>query len=187
MGIPGGSMGLGFGLDKASSIPKQKHRWLVFFPDISSQGIGILPPAKSARPSMSFKEIEIQHVTETIFYPGKPEWKTITLALYDICSEYNPKGEHPVMNWLKRLFNPEEAEYKFIIDEAEDTNNFKLECVVELYDACGNCMEKWRLNNVWPQAVDFQDLDMSSSEVLMAEMTLRYDRAYITRLGCTPN
>lgn len=187
MGIPGGSMGLGFGLEKLTSIPKQKHRWLFYFTDVSAKGIGILPPAKSARPSTSFKEIEIQHVTETVYFPGKPEWKTITLSLYDICSEYNPKGEHPVMNWLKRLYDPESADYTFIIDEADDTKNFKLDASVELYDGCGNCLEKWILNNCWPQAVDFQDLDMGSSDVLLAEMTLRYDRAYITRTNCTPN
>lgn len=187
MGIPGGSMGLGFGLEKPTTIPKQKHRWLFYFTDISAKGIGVLPPAKSARPSMSFKEIEVQHVTETIFFPGKPEWKTITLSLYDICSAYNPKGEHPVMNWLKRLFDPESADYKFIIDEGDDANNFKLDAAVELYDGCGNCLEKWFLNNCWPQSCDFQDLDMGSSDVLLAEMTLRYDRAYITRMNCTPN
>lgn len=186
MGIPGGSMGLGFGLENPTSIPKQKHRWLFYFTDVSAKGIGVLPPAKSARPSVSFKEIEVQHVTETFFYPGKPEWKSITLALYDICSPSNPKGEHPVMNWLKRLFDPEQAAYKFIINES-DEKNFKLDAAVELYDGCGNCLEKWMLDNCWPQACEFQELDMGSSEVLLAEMTLRYDRAYITRSGCTPN
>jgi hypothetical protein len=187
MGIPGGSMGLGLGLEKATSIAKQKHRWLFYFTDISAKGIGVLPPAKSARPSMSFKELEVQHMNEIIFFPGKPEWKTISLSLYDICSTYNPKGEHPVMNWLKRLFDPESAEYGFVIDENDDANNFKLDATLELYDGCGNCLEKWIINNCWPQAVDFQDLDMGTSDVLLAEMTLRYDRAYITKNGCTPN
>ncbi|MFM9726402.1 phage tail protein, partial [Streptomyces scabiei] len=81
---------------------------------------------------------------------------------------------------------PESADYKFIIDEGDDANNFKLDAAVELYDGCGNCLEKWFLNNCWPQSCDFQDLDMGSSDVLLAEMTLRYDRAYITRMNCTP-
>jgi hypothetical protein len=180
MGIPGGSMGLGFGLEKETSVVKQKHRWLFFFTDVSAQGIGILPPAKSARPSVSFKEIEVQHVNEIIYYPGKPEWKTINLSLYDICSPYNPKGKHPVMNWLRRLYDPESANYRFIINDTEQ-ENFKLDATVELYDGCGNCLEKWILNNCWPQSCDFQELDMGSSDVLLADMTLRYDRAYITR------
>lgn len=187
MGIPGGSMGLGFGLEKTNSVFKQKNRWLFYFTDISAKGIGILPPAKSARPSMSFKEIEVQHLNETIFFPGKPEYKTLTLSLYDLCSENNPKGEHPVINWLRRLYDSESGDYGFIIDESDDEKNLKLDACVELYDGCGNCLEKWILENCWPQNCEFQDLDMSSSEVLMVDLTLRYDRAYITRNECTPN
>jgi len=176
--IPGGSMGMGYGLESPTMIPKQKHRWLFFFTDVSAQGIGILPPAKAARPSVSFKEIEVQHINETIFYPGKPEWKTITLSLYDICSPNTTAGQHPIMNWLKRLFDPESAEYKFAVND--DINQcFKQDATVELYDPCGRCMEKWLLDNCWPQSCEFQELDMSSGDVLLADVTLRYDRAYI--------
>jgi len=176
--IKGGSMGLGRGLENPSSIPKQKHRWLFFLTDVSADGIDVLPPVKAARPSISFKENEVQHLNEIIYYPGKPEWKTITLQLYDICSDNSEPGEHPVMTWLKLLFDPQSGSYNFIIGDGSGSN-FKLDASIELYDGCGNCLEKWMLDNCWPQACDFQDLDMGVSEVVLAEMTIRYDRAYI--------
>src|ERR1022692_894224 len=105
------NMGLQFGLDQSGTIFKQKHRWLFMIPDVSAQGINALPPSKAARPSVSFKEIEVQHVTETIYYPGKPEWKTITLSLYDLGCR-----DSPIMTWLKRLYDAQSATYAFIIN-----------------------------------------------------------------------
>jgi hypothetical protein len=48
-----------------------------------------------------------------------------------------------------------------------------------MYDGCGNCIERWQYDNLWPQAVDFQELDMGSSDIVMADITCRYDRAYV--------
>lgn len=184
-------MGLNFGLENPNTIYKRKHRWLFYFNDIASSGIGVLPPAKSARPTLSFKEIEVQHVNETIYYPGKPEWKTLNLALYDIVNPVNG-GTHPVMNWLMRLFDPQQAQYNFIINPSPSPQAgqaqqqpvyFKLDATVELYDPCGICIEKWYLDNAWPQQCDFQELDMASVDVLLADMTLRFDRAYIVPCG----
>lgn len=176
--IPGDSMGFGLGLENLNMTPKQKHRWLFGFADVSAQGIGVMPPSRAARPGVGFKELEVQHLNETIYFPGKPEFKTITLAFYDICSQHTTLGKHPIMNWLMRLFDPERANYGFIIDDTTSVY-FKLDATLELYDPCGNCLEKWMFDNCWPQSCDFQDLDMGSSEVLLAEVILRYDRAYI--------
>ncbi len=172
-------MGLQFGLENPKTVFKQKHRWLFRIPDVSAQGIAALPPQKAARPSISFKEIEVQHLNETIYYPGKPEFKTINLTLYDIKCR-----QSPVMDWLTKLYDPQTGDYQFIISD-DISKNFKVDANLELLDSCGNCLEMWRYENCWPQQVDFQELDMSSVDVLVAEITLRYDRAYIIQCGDT--
>ncbi len=175
--MPQENMGLGFGLEKPSTVFKRKFLWLFKIPGISAEGTRSLPPEKAARPSLSFREIEVQHVNETIFYPGKPEWKTLNLVLFDIkCNE------NPVFDWLRRLYDPAQGTYRFVIN-GDVTTNFKQNAILEMYDPCGGCIEKWNYENCWPQTAEFQELDMGSSDVMMVDLTLRYDRAYV--VPCT--
>lgn len=167
------SMGLGYGLEKATTVYKRKFRWLFSIPDVSVDGVRALPPYKSARPSFSFKEQEVQHLTETIFFPGKPEFKAFTLTLYDVQCQ-----SHPVFDWIRTtLYDPEFGQYNFVINSQGES--FKKNATLTMLDACGNCLEMWGFDNVWPQNADFQELDMSSSDVMMVDLTIRYDRAYM--------
>ena len=77
----GKDMGLGI-LNLPNTCFKRKHRWFVKFDDIDYADI--LPPNKTARPTLSFKEMEAQHLNETIYFPGKPDWKPINLTLYEM-------------------------------------------------------------------------------------------------------
>lgn len=169
MGRP---MGLDFGLESPSVCYKRKYRWLFKIPDVSAEGVNALPPSKGARPNLSFKEMEAQHLTETIYYPGKPEWKPVNLTLYEV----GRKGvDHPVLKWIKELYNPENGTWKPSCDGFK-----RFQCFLEMYDGCGELLERWVFENIWVQAIEFGDLDMSSSEVVVCDMTLRYDRAYVT-------
>jgi len=164
------NMGLDFGL--GTDCFKHKFRWLFKIPDICASGVNSLPPAKGARPNISFKEMEVQHINETLYYPSKPEWKPITLVLFDL-----KRNRHPVFDWFKNIYNPCNGEWK-----ASGENNFKKTVTLELYDGCGNVIEEWRYDNAWPQAIEFGELDMGISEYLTIDITLRYDRAVIEQL-----
>jgi hypothetical protein len=162
-------MGPDFGLGDDDVCFKRKFRWLLTIPEVSAEKISTLPPLKSARPSLSFKEMEAQHVSETIYFPGKPEWKPISLSLYDI-----KKPTHPVFDWIKKLYDPQAGTYQFSCE------GFKKDrATLELYDGCGEVIETWIFENVWPQSIEFGELDMTASEFLTCDLTLRYDRAYI--------
>lgn len=163
------NMGLDYGLEKPNSCIKRKFRWLLKIPDISASGIKSLPPMKSARPNISFKEIQAEHLNETIYFPSKPEWKPITLTLFDL-----KKNQHPVINWLNKLYNACTGKMQTPID-----NDFIQYAILEMYDGSGAIMETWIYEDVWPQAIDFEDLDMSSSEIVTCSITLRYARAYL--------
>ncbi len=166
------NMGFDFGLNSPLTIFKRKNRWVFSIPNISDETISALPPSKSSRPSISFKEIEAQHLNETIYYPGKPDWKPITISLYDIKKENVEKN--PVFDWLIKLYDPQKGKFSYSCDGFKQQ-----EAILELLDGCGGILEKWKFINVWPQNVEFGDLDMQSSEILTCDLTLRYDRAYI--------
>lgn len=167
------TMGFDFGLDSADTCFKRKNRWLFTIFGISADESSALalPPSKANRPSVSFKEIEVQHVTETIKLPGKPDWKPITLTLYDLRKEKNP-----VFQWIKNVYDSENGFYFPSSDFFKKPNSR-----LELYDGCGNVIEGWILENIWPQNIEFGELDYSSSEVVTCDLTLVYDRAYITK------
>jgi hypothetical protein len=169
-------MNMGLGKVGASDTCfKRKYRFLFRINDISgdtSDGVNALPPLKSARPSLSFKEMEAQHLNETIFYPSKPEWKPVNLVLYDIKGSTNP-----VWKWITKAYDPslDNGGWKPSV-----SSGFKIgRCSLEMYDGCGSVIEKWVFEGAWCQNIDFGDLDMSSSEVSTIDLTLRYDRAYI--------
>lgn len=179
-------MGFDFGLNSPNTCFKQKHRWLFTIAGICADGVSSLPPARGARPSLSFKEIEAQHVNETVYFPSKPDWKPINLTLYDIIRE--GQESHVIFEWLRKMYDVQAGTFALGSTTNLSVANlrggqakvaFKVPfAILNLYDGCGNTLEKWTFENVWPQNIEFGELDMTSSDVVTCDLTLRYDRAY---------
>src|SRR5687767_8236993 len=97
----------------ASATFKKKNRWrfvikgLIEMDNFQSP---VLPPLKSARPSISFKEQTIEHLVETITRPMKAEWAPLEVTLYDIQCNKNP-----MFSWLKRLYDPKAGIYRHTV------------------------------------------------------------------------
>jgi hypothetical protein len=169
------SMGFGI-LASPNAVYKRKNRWLMKIDGIADDGTSALPPAKGARPSLTFKEMEAQHLNETIYYPSKTEWKPIQLTLYDLnissggCTNKGKK----VFDWVKKVYDPENGGWVAPCDV-----EFKKDCRLEMYDGCGEILETWIFENAWPQVVEWGELDMSEGNIVMLDITLRYDRAYL--------
>lgn len=153
---------------------KTRFRWKFIVPSISADGVSSLPPMKAGRPGLNFREMQAEHLNEVIYFPSKPEWKQIQLSLYDICKEGSPT-ENPVFTWIRRAYDPKDCSKWF---PAIDPVSVKPVALLRLYDGCGNTVEEWTFEHIWPQNTEFGELDMSSSEVLTVDVTLRYDRAY---------
>jgi hypothetical protein len=182
---------------------KRKFRWVMEIDNVSGDAINTLPPQKSARPNINFKTIEAQHLNESIHYPGKPEWKPINLTLYDVIGNAGsscPQQKHPVFDWLKKIYNPGIREYtgknggtgsgRTMLPSdyvpptdlawySDAVNGYKRTARLKMLNGCGDVLEEWIYENAWPEAIEFGDLDYANSEVVTADITLRYDRAYI--------
>jgi hypothetical protein len=165
-------MGFDFGLENKETCFKRKFRWLLTIEGISADqnSVNSLPPLKSARPNISFKEMEVKHLIENVYYPARPDWKPITLVLYDL-----KRDEHPVFEWIRTIYDASGNGTWLPSGE----NEFKKEARLELFDGCGNVIETWKYENAWPQTVDFGEMDMGDSSYMTADVTLRYDRAFI--------
>lgn len=165
-------MGLGI-LNQPDTCFKRKYRYYV---RLDEEDLGlILPPSKAARPSISFKEMEAQHLNETIYFPGKPDWKPINITLYDI-----EKGkDNKVWNQLIKLYNPETGDYfPSCAEPPGEAYKFK-EMKITMLDGCGEGIETWIFENPYFQDINWNELDMGVSEVMYIDIVVRYDRAYV--------
>lgn len=168
------NMGMGK-LGSSELCMMRKFRWLFFIDGVCDDGTNALPPDKGARPSLSFKEIEVQHLNEIVYFPGKPDWKPIQLTLFDL-----KLNKNPVFEWVREIYDVcgGSSEEDVSIWNAA-TGAFKKDGRLKMFDGCGNVMEEWIFKNMWPNNIEWGDLDMSNLEYVTAELTLRYDRAWV--------
>lgn len=172
-------MGLG---NLPSAIFKRKFRWLFFVDGIIGDGINVLPPSKASRPTLSFKSQSFEHLNETISYPVKPEWKPITLILFDTKCNMNPVWD----KWIEPMYNPKlkTQNYKYPISNnarpgKQREDSFKKDATLKLYDGCGTVMETWNFEGVYPEDINFDELSMEEEGIVNITLSLKYDRAYI--------
>lgn len=171
-------MGLQFGLEGNGMYCKRQFRWIFEIPQVvgditsSERGIPALPPEKSSRPNLDFKEIEVKHMSEDYFLPGKPSWKPVTITVWDLKLK-----THPIYKWLQEFYDPQTATLSTV-----KTGKFIKTCFLTLYDAVGTPVEKWVWEDAWLQAVNFQNLDMTNTGIVMCDITLRFSRAYIEKV-----
>ena len=141
----------------------------------AQNGVQVLFPTKTGRPSMQFKEFSVEHICETIWFPGKPEWKPVQITLFDTATY---TGIHPVMEWIKMRYNPCSTGSVWTNDSCTAGGGFKIPTItIEAVDGCGNTMDIWQAQNVWVQNADFCEMEYNGNEVLTCDITLRYDRA----------
>jgi hypothetical protein len=178
---PTGDPSMGISNNMPSINFKRKNRWMFSIPGIAGTGgtiaIPALPPKQSARPSLSFKEVEFQHLNESIWYPMKPDWKPINLILFDLACNQNG-----IFNWIQQYYDPTQDGLNTLALPAALKQPM---AQLELYDGCANTLECWTYENVYPQNIEFGELDMESSDIVMVNITLRYDRAYVIKGGCS--
>lgn len=183
------------------AIFKRKYRFRLKIKNIiGDEGLPALPPNKASRPKLQFKELEVQHLNETVYFPGKPDWQPVSFQIYDVNCYYECREtagpqprryavpvcrEHPIWEWIRTLYDPKnDADFKFVINDASnELRNLKRTAILEILDGCGNCVERWIYENAWPVTWDFQELDMNNNDILFIDLTMRYDRAYIEQ--CT--
>lgn len=170
------SMGMG-ALASGNAIFKRKYRWTFEL----ETPCGTIPETivkLASRPNINIEETEINFLHGKMWIPGKASWETITVTYYDVVADSN-NSVTSLYNWLSTVYEFHSPQTLRQSSRRGVTlnggqNGYSGNGRLVLYDGCGTAMETWRLGHVWPQAINFGDLDYSSSEEVTVELTLRY-------------
>lgn len=179
-------MGMGL-LGDPNIIFKRKFRWTFSVRDIC--GGNRIPPnfvKLAARPNLDIEETEINYLNSKTWIPGKGSWNSIQVTYYDISvptgggttgavtAATSTDGDPTVIfTWLQSVYDFGDPVQ---LNNGARRSAYAGTANLILYDGCGNPLEQWTLGDMWPQAVDFGDLDYSSSDTVDIQLTLRYSQ-----------
>ena len=175
-----GGMGVGeVGVGDKNAVFKRKFRWTF---EIASNGScdWFVPPffcKVAARPNISFEETEVNWQNDKMWIPGKATWEAITVTYMDVGGTLDGNNNLGIYDWLTSVFDFTNPNKKFMNSRRE---NYTGTAILKLLDGCGSIMETWQLSDAWPQAINFGDLDYSSSDIVDIEITLRYSQVSFT-------
>jgi len=185
---PDGLGGMGLGkLGAAGQVAdlrfKRKFRWTFRVDNVCGGNIEEHFVKLASRPNLTIDETEINFLNGKTWIPGKAAWETITVTYYDVSTTEAGSSLQALWGWLS-------SNYNFIdpacLSQGSTRDDYAGTATLRLYDGCGAPLETWTLRDVWPQAVNFGDLDYATSDECNIELTLRYsDVSY--EMDCGPN
>lgn len=169
---------------------KRKYRW-TFDVQWGSVNIPAAFVKVAKRPSLTVEETEINYLHGKMWIPGKGTWDNLTVTYYDIGGR--DSGAAPMQtlwNWLASVYNfTDPITLTQTSRRGKDGTDKGWAAIgtLRMYDGCGDTMETWTLKNLWPQSINFGDLDYGSSEEATLELTLRFSEAsFMPTCGINP-
>ena len=144
--------------------PKTKNRYIMYI-----EGIPAYLIKTTGRPTITFEEIELNHINVKRFVKGKGTWETLEVTLYD---PVVPSGAQAVMEWVR-------LSHESVTGRDGYSDFYKKDVDFQLVGPVGDIVEEWKLKGAWIQAANFNDLDFSSSDPVEISVTLRYDYAIL--------
>lgn len=162
--IPMGIGQLGF----KNLVFKRKFRYTLELFDIcGSQSVPKHYVKTAGRPNLSVEETEVNFLNAKTWIPGKASWESLTVTYIDVATA----DVAPLFNWLASVYNFTDP---INLEMGATREDYTCTAILKLWDGCGSLMETWEMKDVWPTAINFGDLDYSSSEECTIELTLRY-------------
>lgn len=142
--------------------------------ELHLEGIGIYNPItfqlalqSSNLPTVTVEEIELPIWNTKRYVAGKGTYETITLVCKDMV---DVAIAHTMAAWHAQVFDPR-------TDQIGLARFYKKKANIITFAANGYYLRNWTLIGVWPTSINYGALDMASSEPVMIETTLRYDKA----------
>lgn len=145
--------------------PVKAHQFIM-----SIDGIPAFLIKASAKPSIANGEITLDHINVQRYVKGKSVWNTITVSLYDAII---PRGAQAVMDWIR-------LHHESATGRDGYSSFYKKQITLRQLSPLGEVIEEWLLKGAYIVDANFGSLDWSSEEVVMIEMTLRYDWAFLS-------
>lgn len=121
----------------------------------------------ASRPQLAIEETELNYLNAKTWIPGKAAWETITVSYIDVATD----DMAPLYTWLASIYNFTDP---VNLQMGSQRRDYAGKGVLKLWDGCGQLLEIWNMEDVWPTNVNFGDLDYANSEEATIELTLRY-------------
>lgn len=144
--------------------PKTKSRYILYVEGIPSYLI-----KTATRPSITFEEVELNHINMKRFVKGKGAWEPIEITLYD---PVVPSGAQAVMEWVR-------LHKESVTGRDGYTDFYKKDITINLLGPVGDKVEEWTLKGAFIVSATFNDLDWSVSDPAEITLSLRYDYAIL--------
>ena len=144
--------------------PKLKNRFVM-----SIDGIPAYLIKTANRPSITFEEVELNHMNVKRFVKGKATWETVSMTMYD---PVVPSAAQAVMEWVR-------LSHESVTGRDGYSDFYKKDVDVQVLGPVGDIVEQWKLKGAWIQSANFNDLDFASSDPVDIEVTIRYDYAIL--------
>lgn len=162
--------------------PKQKKNFRVTFAGLG----GTLPSTgttasdlsmqviTATRPSYSYEEVQLDRYNSRVYIAGKHTFEPLNLTIED---DITNRASQAIQNQL-------EAQQKLIgatgpwLNSTATAFSYKFGTTIELLDGNETVVEQWLYEGCFIQAADYTDLDYSTGEKVMINLTIRYDLAH---------
>ena len=144
--------------------PKLKNRYVM-----AIDGIPAYLIKTANRPSISFEEVELNHMNVKRWVKGKGTWQTMQITLYD---PIVPSAAQSVMEWVR-------LSHESVTGRDGYSDFYKKDVVINVLGPVGDKVEEWTLKGAWIKEATFGDLDWSTNDVIGISLTLKYDYAIL--------
>ena len=144
--------------------PKTKNRYIMYI-----EGIPAYLVKTANRPSITFEEIELNHINVKRYVKGKGAWEQLEVTLYD---PIVPSAAQAVMEWVR-------LSHESVTGRDGYSDFYKKDLTLNVLGPVGDKVEEWTLKGAFIQAANFNDLDWASNDPSEVTLTLRYDYAIL--------
>ena len=144
--------------------PKTKNRFVMYIGDIPAYLVKTMN-----RPSITFEEVEINHINVKRYVKGKGAWNTLEVTLYD---PIVPSGAQAVMEWVR-------LHHESVTGRDGYSDFYKKDITFNVLGPVGDKVEEWTLKGAFIESADFSDLNYAEANPAEVSLTLRYDYAIL--------
>ena len=172
--------------------PKKKNRFMLYIPSIpqindtntlkvdgttSNQSGLLLSLQTAARPQYTVDTTEIQRYNEKAFWASAPAHdKTMSCTFNDYIDNLGDPADSNTNNaavvlyrWYNTIYNLAQGSMGFKAEYATTANLY-------LIDPHGNAIEQWHYIHLYPTDINYESLEMSSTDVCTIAVTFKYDK-----------
>ena len=145
--------------------PKLQNRFIMLIDGIPSYLI-----KKTARPSIQFTNIVLDHINVKRKIKGKVNWNPIQMELYD---PVTPSGAQAVMEWVR-------LSHESVTGRDGYSDFYKKDINIQTLGPVGDVVEEWKLKGAYCQTANFGDADWAADGAPMnIQLTIEMDYAIL--------